>query len=76
MTTNNQSDITVKEYNSGKLSGKVALFFNTDKAKQVYKTMLIDSQYILAYANSPTLMDKIDSFCSNHKLHYEIVSIN
>ena len=71
-----QSDITIKEYNSGKLAGKIALFFNTDKAKQVYNKMLIDSLYCLAYEKTDTVMDKAENFCTSHQLHYEICIVN
>ena len=72
----NPSDVTIIDYNSGNLKGKLALFFITDKAKQVYKTMLIDSLYCLAYDKSDTIMAKAEQFCINHNLHYELVYRN
>jgi hypothetical protein len=67
------SDVTIKEYTRGKLAGKVALFFNTDKAKQEYKKMLIDSLYCIAYDKTDTIMEKAERFCTDRQLHYEIV---
>ena len=61
------TDITIKIYTTGKLSGYFAMFMNTDKAKKSY------GKDLLAYKVS--LLDKAEKSIVNRKLHYQVISL-
>lgn len=68
-----QSDVTIKQYNSGKFAGKYAAFFNTDKAKKVLTSFGNDNGVIAGIQSN---LPKVEAFCERNQLHYEYLIIN
>ncbi len=80
MATNAAPDAILKIYNSGNLKGKYALFFNSLKAIEVYKSLRLEvidgAYYIVAGLNTDENLKKVRAFLDRHQLHYEEVILN
>ena len=68
-----QSDVLIKQYNTGHHSGKYAAFFNTDKAKKVLSSFGNTDGVI---AGPQINIPKVEAFCTRNQLHYEFLILN
>jgi hypothetical protein len=66
-------DCTIKIYTRGNLAGKLAIFFTSDKAKEIAKNKLELKSDILATINREHTQSNAEKLLSANKLHYEII---
>lgn len=70
-----QLDCTLKIYNRGKLAGKFAIFFNTDKAKKIAKALNLKND-ILAAETTETRLTNARALLNRNKLYYDEIEVH
>lgn len=68
-------DVTIKHYHRGNLAGKLAMFFESDKAKAICANIRKDNLNCIAMELTDTNADKAAQLCERHRLYYEIIEL-